>query len=532
MPEKKNNQRSTEIRGRQVPNNYEAEQALLGAMLMDADVVNEVIADINADDFYYESHRLIFNAVKDLSMANQPIDIVTLSDKLSEENLAKIGGIMYVNELMNVLPSTANFGQYLGIVKRDGKLRRIIRNAERIIENTYGAESEDMALAFAEKMIYSISEEGETSELVSVKETAFQVVKKFQDILSNPNANLGLLTHFRNLDEITHGYLPGQLIVIAARPGCGKTTFALNIVGNIAARDKDKKIAVFNLEMNRNEVTERLMVGMAKVKLEDMLTAKCKKEDYERICDINKLLADSNVYIDDTAKITPEQIMSKCRRLAQQKGGLDLVVIDYLQLLESSDRKRESSKQQEVADISRAMKIMAKELQVPVILLSQMSRDVEKRDDKTPKLSDLRESGAIEQDADQVYFLSRPDKKSDDDVDDKFVDLIIAKHRAGSTGTIYFKFENEMLKFVPAKEKSRYIEKNSAENAKKDDAEEENVSEDNSFAIDAEMSDDDIERMASMSDESMYGDFDSDKLIGELNASLRPIGGGDSEEDI
>ncbi len=175
---------------------------------------------------------------------------------------------------------------------------------------------------------------------------------------------------------------------------------------------------------------------------------------------------------------------------------------------------------------------MAKELQVPVILLSQMSRDVEKRDDKTPKLSDLRESGAIEQDADQVYFLSRPDKKSDDDVDDKFVDLIIAKHRAGSTGTIYFKFENEMLKFVPAKEKSRYIEKNSVENAKKADAEEENVSDDNNFGIDAEMSDDDIERMASMSEESMYGDFDSDKLIGELNASLRPIGGGDSGEDI
>lgn len=518
MASSRNNSKK-DVRVRQVPNNYEAEQSLLGAMLLDNEVANEVIGEIKMSDFYYESHRLIFEAISDLLMANQPVDIVTLTDKLGKEALSKIGGVMYINEIMNILPSTANFREYCDIVKRDGRLRTIIRNAERIVENTYDADDENKALSFAEKMIYSISEEGESSELAPVKESALQVMKKFQDILSNPDANKGLLTYFKNLDEITHGYQPGQLIVLAARPGCGKTTFAMNIVGNIAMRDPEKKIAVFNLEMNRNEVSERLMVGMAKVKLESMLTAKGTKEDYRKLWEVNQILADSNVYLDDTAKITAEQIMSKCRRLAQKKGGLDLVVIDYLQLLESSDSKRTNdSKQQQVADISRAMKIMAKELKVPVILLSQMSRDVEKRDDKTPKLSDLRESGAIEQDADQVYFLSRPDNK-DNEVDNKFVDLIIAKHRSGATGTIYFKFENEMLKFIPAQEKSKYIERNNED--KEDDAENETVSSETEIensadnmvesGLTAEM----IDSMAGREDDS---DFDISSMISELNS--------------
>ena len=444
---------------RQRPNNYEAEQSLLGAMLLDNEVAGEIIGEIEESDFYYESHRLIYDAVKSLSMASQPIDLVTISDKLGSEKLAKIGGIMYISEIMNILPSAANYRDYLDIVKKDGKLRKIIRSAEKIIENSYDADDENKAVAFAEKMIYGISESDNVSELTHVKESALEVMQKFQEILTNPESSLGLLTHFKNLDEITHGYLPGQLIVIAARPGCGKTTFALNIVGNIVRHDPSKKIAVFNLEMNKNEVSERLMIGMAQVKLETMLTAKGTKDDYAKLWEVNQRLADANVYIDDTAKTTAEMIMSKCRRLSQKVGGLDLIVIDYLQLLESpeSSKNRNSSKQQEVADISREMKIMAKELKVPIILLSQMSRDVEKRDDKTPKLSDLRESGAIEQDADQVYFLSRPDQKSDEEVDSKFVDLIIAKHRAGSTGTIYFKFENDMLKFIPAKEKSKFI---------------------------------------------------------------------------
>ena len=458
---------------RQMPNNYEAEQSLLGAMLLDGEVAGEVIGDIVESDFYYESHRLLFEAVKALSMASQPIDLVTISDKLGTEKLAKIGGIMYISEIMNLLPSTANFHEYVDIVKKDGKLRKIIRSAEKIIENSFDADDEAKAVAYAEKMVYSISESDNVSELTHVKESALEVMQKFQDILTNPTSSLGLLTHYKNLDSITHGYKPGQLIVIAARPGCGKTTFALNVVGNIIKHDPTKKIALFNLEMNKNEVSERLMVGMAGVVLNNMLDGTGSKDDYARLWEVNQLLAGAHLYVDDTAKTTAEMIMSKCRRLAQKEGGLDLIVIDYLQLLESpeSSRNRNSSKQQEVADISREMKIMAKELKVPIIVLSQMSRDVEKRDDHTPKLSDLRESGAIEQDADQVYFFSRSTTASEDEPESKFVDLIIAKHRAGATGTIYYRFENEMLKFIEATERSKFIARKSDNGEGGDDSE-------------------------------------------------------------
>lgn len=428
-----------------MPNNIEAEQSLLGSMLIDDNVALEVLSKLSASDFYYTSHKTLFDSMYDLQREGKPIDIITLSDKLTKAGvLENVGGIAYLTELTNVIPSSANYMYYFDIVKKNGMLRKIIGASNEIIENTYDSDNADMALAFAEKTIFDISDTLENKELIHINDTVNSVIKGYEDVLLNPECNKGQLSHFKNLDKITNGYKGGQMIVLAARPGCGKTSFAMNIVCNIARNEPEKVIAVFNLEMSISELTQRILLTMASVPHESVQNG-ASAEEFKSLWKAKEILGKSNIYIDDTANTTAEQIMSKCRKLKQLKKRLDFVVIDYLQLLKS--QKNRQSIQQEVTEISRSIKIMAKELDVPVFTLSQTSRDLEKRDDGDPKLSDLRESGAIEQDADQVYFLVKPKNQENNNVE--VIDLAIIKHRSGPCGKISFKWEGNMVKFTP-----------------------------------------------------------------------------------
>ena len=440
-----------------MPNNLEAEQSLLGSMMIDDEVTTEILSELNEKDFYMNSHRLIFNAMYDLQREGKPVYIITLSDKLSKstekdkygnvsttDNLQKVGGMSYLTELTDAIPSSANYRYYFNIVKKNGMLRTIINASNKISENTYKSDDAEMALAFAEKTIFDISDNQENKDLMHVNSTINQVLKGYEDVLINPDCNKGQLSHFKNLDKITNGYKGGQMIVLAARPGCGKTSFAMNIVCNIAKNEPEKVVAVFNLEMSMSELTQRILLTMASVPHESVVSG-ASADEFKRLWQAKKILEQSNVYIDDTASTTPEQIMSKCRRLKQMKKRLDFVVIDYLQLLKAHTSRQ--SIQQEVTEISRSLKIMAKELDVPVFALSQTSRDLEKRDDGDPKMSDLRESGAIEQDADQVYFLVKQ-KLGEGSVED-IINLHIVKHRSGACGTISFKWQGNMVKFTP-----------------------------------------------------------------------------------
>ena len=440
-----------------MPNNLEAEQSLLGSMMIDDEVTTEILSELNEKDFYMNSHRLIFNAMYDLQREGKPVDIITLSDKLSKstekdkygnvsttDNLQKVGGMSYLTELTDAIPSSANYRYYFNIVKKNGMLRTIINASNKISENTYKSDDAEMALAFAEKTIFDISDNQENKDLMHVNSTINQVLKGYEDVLINPDCNKGQLSHFKNLDKITNGYKGGQMIVLAARPGCGKTSFAMNIVCNIAKNEPEKVVAVFNLQMSMSELTQSILLTMASVPHESVVSG-ASADEFKRLWQAKKILEQSNVYIDDTASTTPEQIMSKCRRLKQMKKRLDFVVIDYLQLLKAHTSRQ--SIQQEVTEISRSLKIMAKELDVPVFALSQTSRDLEKRDDGDPKMSDLRESGAIEQDADQVYFLVKQ-KLGEGSVED-IINLHIVKHRSGACGTISFKWQGNMVKFTP-----------------------------------------------------------------------------------
>lgn len=461
-----------------MPNNVEAEQSLLACLLIDDSVATEALSELNVDDFYYQSHKYLYLGMYELQRDGKPIDIITLSEKLKNLTTYKklaggeqevkvdvfdnIGGFGYLTELTNVMPSAANYRYYFDIVKKNSMLRKIIGTTNEIIENTYASDDADQALAFAEKKVFAISDSTENKDLIHVNDTVIDVLHGYEKVLTDPDCIKGQLTYFKNLDKITNGYKGGQMIVLAARPGCGKTSFAMNVVCNIARKEPEKVVAVFNLEMSISELTQRILLTMASVPHENVQRG-ATMEEFKRLWKAKEELEKSNIYIDDTANTTPEQIMSKCRRLKQMKRRLDLVVIDYIQLLKAKTSRQ--SIQQEVTEISRSIKILAKELDVPVIALSQTSRDLEKDGERDPKLSDLRESGAIEQDADQVYFLVKQRNQEENDV--QVIDLHIIKHRSGPCAKISFKWEGSMVKFTPLtleeaksiKESSKIVEK-------------------------------------------------------------------------
>lgn len=446
---------------RVMPNSYEAEQAVLACMLLDNDVCTDFLPKINEDDFYAVAHRKIFAAIAELSREvgeGKSVDVIGVMSRLNRKGeLDAVGGAGALETLVNSVPSTANADYYLSLLKRDGMLRTIIRRCNEIIERAYGDDNVDSVRAFAEAQFFDLNAASAEGELRHVSVPMAQVIRRLNSIFRKEAESGGLKTGFDDLDTLLNGFLPGQIIIVAARPGLGKTAFALNVIANIVQRDPSSVIAAFNLEMSASELAQRILVNMSEIGMQTLVKGYEEPEDWNKIWGVSSRLTPTGLYIDDTVNLSHEDVLHKCRSLKKSKGRLDLVVIDYLQLMTVKDKKRNSSRQQEVADISRGMKIIAKELEVPVILLSQMSRDVEKREQENkdggvivePKLSDLRESGAIEQDADVVMFIHRPRDNTDAVV--KNVQLIVAKHRNGPTGTLHFRFDGDKMKFTPAK---------------------------------------------------------------------------------
>ena len=434
-----------------MPHSLEAEQAILGCLLLDTRIQVEITAYLKEEDFYAESHRNIFNAMTDIIAKNMPVDLVTLTDTLEKQGvLEQSGGISYITDLTNVMPSTANYQRYLDIVTRDSLLRKLIRGSAEIIETCKTSMDKGAALSFAEKVVYDVSDQADTSEMVKIDKVLTEVISKFDELTTDKSSLRGINTGYRDLDELLNGLHPSDLVILAARPSVGKTSLAMNIVENIAL--KGKSCAVFSLEMGKEQIGERMVCSVAGVSMQRAKKGIINKTEWLKILKAREQLANAKIYIDDSAAIRPRELISKCRRL-KNKEGLDFVMIDYIGLMTPDKVRNSDSRQNEISEISRSLKLLAKELKIPVLALSQLNRAVEARKG-TPQLSDLRESGAIEQDADIVMFIHRPDKsatekeKAEGKVKPNVAEIIVAKHRAGPTGTVELYFEGEYTKFL------------------------------------------------------------------------------------
>ncbi|MGN0814192.1 MAG: replicative DNA helicase [Candidatus Coproplasma sp.] len=438
----------------EMPNNLDAEQALLGCMIIDNEILPDVLEKLNEDDFYRESHKYILSAMKISYNSHKPVDLVTLIDRLETEgNLEKAGGVAYLTELTQITPSSANYNHYFDIVRRDAINRRLISASRDIIKFARNSDDSMKSVQYAESMIYNISRTNDSSTMKDIRESdgIDSVLNKFQRLAEDKDAFRGIPTGFTRLDKLTNGLQKSDLIVLAARPGMGKTSFAMNIVEN-AALNNDKVCAVFSLEMPETQIIQRLLCAYAEVSMSAALSGELTPNDWKKLAKMSEKMRKSRINIDDSSRVTPAEILSKCRRIkAKNNGQLDLVMIDYIQLMSSGKKQSgDMNRTQEVAEITRELKIMAKELDVPVIALSQLRR----MQTKEPQLSDLRESGAIEQDADIVMFINRPDVNATDEEIKKnnivkgMAEIIVAKHRNGGLDRIKLRFKGELTKFV------------------------------------------------------------------------------------
>ena len=439
---------------RMMPHSTEAEQSVLGCVLIDQGAAMNILTTLKEDDFYVEAHKIVFDSMYEIYRNNKPVDFVTLTDELERKNmLESVGGVEYITLLTNFVPSASNYEFYVDIVKRGGTLRSLISASNKIIQFAYDNPSKQEAIAFAEKSIFQISETQDKSSLGHIKPAVEEVMEKFEIIQKDKGALKGLSTGFYGLDKITNGLQKSDLILIAARPGFGKTSLGMNIA-NYAALNEDAKVAIFSLEMPRVQLAQRSLCSTAFVSMEKALKGDLNASEWKALWEAHDQLSKANIYVDDSSLNTPVEILSKCRRL-KAEHGLDLIMIDYLQLM-SSGNKGNENRQQEVSEMSRALKILARELNVPVLLLSQLSRAVESRGGHKPVLSDLRESGAIEQDADIVMFIHRPDMYVDTPEGQAAAtgatgvlsEIVIAKHRNGALGNVPVKWIGEYTTFT------------------------------------------------------------------------------------
>ena len=430
---------------RSLPYNLEAEQSVIGSMLIDKTAILRVVEVLKGDDFYRDSHKVIFNAIFDLYQKDTPIDMITLLEHLrSAEKLEASGGITYISEISNSVPSTANLSSYIKIVDDKSTLRKLIRASTEIMENCYNKQDNvEEVMDIAQQKVFNIAEKknsGDFEPMNTVLERGFLEIER---IFNNKGETTGISSGFPELDEKTAGFQKGDMILIAARPSMGKTTFALNLAEYAALRE-GKSIALFSLEMSKEQLAYKLLCSEANVDMTKLRNGNLEDKDWENIAKASGPLAAAKIYIDDTAGTSVMEMRSKCRKL-KMEHGIDMIVIDYLQLMSGSNTE---SRQQEVSEISRSIKALAKEMQCPVIALSQLSRAPEQRTDHCPMLSDLRESGSIEQDADLVMFLYR-DEYYDEETEDKNVaELIISKQRNGPVGTIKLAWIGQFSKFA------------------------------------------------------------------------------------
>lgn len=421
------------------PHSLEAERSVLGALLLDANAYSKVAdTGLESADFYREAHGKIFEGIQDLISRGEPVDLITLTTTLKNKNFYdQIGGSPYLTGLFEESYSSAHVTHYSRIVKEKSTLRRLISASYDIADRAFtGVENTEEFLDFAEKSIFEVTDSKLRQSFASIKTILMENMQTLQELAERKSAVTGLPTGFRDIDEKTSGLHPGQLIVIAARPAMGKTSFVLNLAERAAVRAK-ASIALFSLEMAKEELGLRLLSGVAKVDSSKLKTGRLQDRDWKNITKAAGVLGDCKIFIDDTPAITVLEMRSRCRRLLSDHG-LNLVIVDYLQLMRGNTKggKANDSREREISEISRGLKALAKELRCPVIALSQLNRSVESRPDKRPMLSDLRESGAIEQDADIVAFIYRDEVYNKETEDKGIAEIIMAKHRAGSVGTI------------------------------------------------------------------------------------------------
>ena len=429
------------------PHSDEAEVSSLGAMLLSRDAISAASEILLPEDFYSPAHQKIYGAILELDEKNEPADIVTVSEELTRQNVIdEIGGMSYLASLSSAVGTIANTEFYCKIIKEKSILRKLIGASDDIISNSYNPEARaNSVIEIAEKTIFEITQDSMNNGLIPLKEALLDSFSLMDKRAQNKNALTGVTTGFTDLDRKLAGLQKSDLVLIAARPSMGKTALMVNITTN-AAQKGDAKVAIFSLEMSKNQLVQRMISAATHIDLMKIISGSLNEEEWTKVINSMTVLQNLNISIDDTPGMSPVEMKAKCRRLKAEKG-LDLVVIDYLQLMELSSRTE--SRQQEISAISRSLNALAKELDVPVVALSQLSRAPELRSDHRPVLSDLRESGAIEQDADVVMFLYRDDYYNKEESKEPNVgEVIIAKHRNGPTGTIKLVFKKEFTKFL------------------------------------------------------------------------------------
>ena len=429
------------------PHNTEAEASVLGAIFLEPQALITASEILIADDFYHIAHQKIFQTMLNLSDQGISIDFVTVTEELSaKKELEDVGGLSYITELTNAVPTAANISHYAKIVEEKAILRRLIRVASKIADDGYTREDEvEVLLAEAEKKMLEVSNRKNAGDFKHVKDVLVQTFDNIEQLQARDGDVTGIPTGFRDLDKMTAGFQRNDLIIVAARPSVGKTAFALNVAQSVAVKAREN-VAIFSLEMGADQLVMRMLCAEGNIDAQRLRTGALETEDWGKLTMAMGSLSNSGIYIDDSPGVRMADIRAKCRRLAKEHG-LGMILIDYLQLILGSGKPGEN-RQQEVSEISRSLKGLARELQVPVIALSQLSRGVEQRQDKRPMMSDLLESGSIEQDADIVAFLYRDDYYNKESESKDIIEIIIAKQRNGPTGTVSLAFRKEYNKFL------------------------------------------------------------------------------------
>ena len=435
------------MEGRVPPHDLEAEQAVLGSMLVDKDAVIAGLEVLKEEDFYREDDRAVFEAISSLYAKSEPVDLITVKKELTENGkFERIGGMEFIASLPGKVPTTTNVDRYIKIVREQSMRRRLIYTSNELISLGYDdTEETDRIIDLAEKRVMDLTQNNSNTSYSSIKDVLVSAFDELEKLFNQKGRISGITTGFMAVDRLTSGLHNSDLLVLAARPAMGKSAFAINIATNAAK--SGVPAAIFNLEMSKEQVVNRILASEAMVDSNKLRTGQLDDNDWMKLASASGILSETPIYIDDTPGISIMEIRTKCRKLKMEKN-IGLIVIDYLQLITASGKKN-ASREQEISEISRSLKILAKELNVPVIALSQLSRSAEKRqDDKRPMLSDLRESGAIEQDADIVMFIYREDYYNPDTPEKNVAEIIFAKHRGGSTGTVKLGWLGTYTKFL------------------------------------------------------------------------------------
>ena len=428
---------------RSLPQSIEAEQMVLGSMIIDKYAIAKAAEFLKAEDFYRDSHKTIYSSIIEMVQKDEPVDEITLLEYLkATDRLEKAGGITYVTEISNAVPSTANLTAYIKIVEEKSLLRKLIRSSTDIIEDCYNKQDDVVkVIDSAEKRVFDIGEKRNTGEYEALSDVLERSFAEIERLFNNKGEITGVGSGFNDLDDKTSGFQKGDMVLVAARPSMGKTTFALNIAENAALKE-GKSVVIFSLELSKEQLAYKLLCSEANVDMLALRTGNLDDKDWENIARAAGPLSNAKIYIDDTAGVSVMEVRSKCRKI-KMEHGIDMILIDYLQLMSGSGESR----QQEVSEISRNIKALAKEMECPVIALSQLSRAPEQRADHRPMLSDLRESGSIEQDADVVMFLYRDDYYDKETEDKNVAECIIAKQRNGPVGTVKLAWLGQFSKF-------------------------------------------------------------------------------------